>query len=67
MTYEVEHELNHGSIAIFAVEVCQRGMMEGIQNLLELAVLKCTVSFTLLPLAACLLLLDKGDDVIDNA
>ena len=41
--------------------------MEGIQNLLELAVLKCTVSITLLPLAACLLLLDKGDEVIDNA
>jgi hypothetical protein len=62
----VEHELNHGSVVILAVEVCLQGMMEGIQHLLELTVLKSTVGFAFLPLSMCLVLLDNGDEIIAN-
>ena len=63
----LKHELNHGGVVICAVEVCQRSMMERIQHLLELAVLKSAVGITFLPLAMRLLLLDKVDEVIRNA
>ena len=41
--------------------------MEGIQPLLEITVLKSTAGFAFPPVATRLFLLNKGDEVIDNA